>query len=88
MRNGVESRNGIYEGTLLHTYIHTYIHRILFNHASHTQHNNCTYVPIVNLQIGRNSNIYTTELYLIYLEMAFSNNRRSQKHGGPSDLFS
>ena len=33
--------------------------QFLFNHISHTQHNNCTYVQIVDLQMGRDSNIYT-----------------------------
>ena len=32
---------------------HTNVHTILFNHASHTQHNNCTYVQTVDLQMGR-----------------------------------
>ena len=33
--------------------------QFLFNHASHTQHNSCTYVQVVDLQMERDSNIYT-----------------------------
>ena len=32
--------------------------QFLFNHASHTQHNSCTYVQVVDLQMERDSNIY------------------------------
>ena len=41
------------------SHFHALVQHFLFNHASHTQHNSCTYVQVVDLQMERDSNIYT-----------------------------